>query len=120
MVTPLWLRIDRALPTQRINSSAWDRQIGVITGPLSLTNAKERLDGFEAALGKAKISLAPECVQEARFDLESGQKAAARLLRILPRPTAIVATNDLMALGALSAVRGSRPILPSRYFHHQF
>jgi DNA-binding LacI/PurR family transcriptional regulator len=81
------------------------RQIGVITGPLSLTNAKERLDGFEAALGKAKISLAPECVQEARFDLESGQKAAGRLLRILPRPTAIVATNDLMALGALSAVR---------------
>jgi LacI family transcriptional regulator len=81
------------------------RQIAVITGPLSLTNAKERLDGFEAALRKAKISLAPECVQEARFDLESGQKAAARLLRLLPRPTAIFATNDLMALGALSAVR---------------
>lgn len=81
------------------------RHIGVITGPLSLTNARERLDGFDAALRKAKVSLAPECIQEARFDLESGHKAAARLLHLLPRPTAIFATNDLMALGALSAVR---------------
>jgi len=81
------------------------RQIGVITGPLSLTNAKERLNGIQAALREAKVSLAPECVQEARFDLESGKQAAGRLLRLLPRPTAIFATNDLMALGALAAVR---------------
>lgn len=81
------------------------RQISVITGPLSLTNAKERLSGFETALREAKISLAAECIQEARFDLEGGKQAASRLLRLLPRPTAIFATNDLMALGALSAVR---------------
>lgn len=83
------------------------RHLGIITGPLTLTNAKERLDGFESALREARITLAPEHIQEARFDLESGQKAAMRLLRLLPRPTAIYATNDLMALGALAAVRES-------------
>ena len=81
------------------------RAIGVITGPLSLTNARERLDGFASGLRAAKVPLLPEFIQEARFDLESGQKAAARLLLLLPRPTAIFATNDLMALGALAAVR---------------
>ena len=44
-------------------------------------------------------------MQEARFDTESGYQAALRLLRMLPRPTAIFACNDLMAFGVLQAAR---------------
>jgi DNA-binding LacI/PurR family transcriptional regulator len=80
-------------------------QLGVITGPLHLTNAAERLKGFRRALDAAGVPLEPEYVQEARFDRQSGHEAAKRLLRMLPRPTAIFACNDLMALGVLLAAR---------------
>jgi len=81
------------------------RNLGVITGPLHLTNAAERLKGFRRALDEAHVSIEPEYVQEARFDRQSGYQAALRLLRMLPRPTAIYACNDLMALGVLLAAR---------------
>jgi len=81
------------------------RQLAVITGPLHLTNAVERLTGFKRALAEAKVPIEPDYIQEARFERTSGYHAAARLLRMLPRPTAIFACNDLMALGVLLAAR---------------
>jgi len=81
------------------------RQLAVITGPLHLANAVERLNGFKRALAEAKVSIEPDYVQEARFERNSGYQAATRLLRMLPRPTAIFACNDLMALGVLLAAR---------------
>src|SRR5215471_3625530 len=81
------------------------RQLAVITGPLHLGNAVERLHGFQRALAEAKVYIEPDYIQEARFDRNSGYHAATRLLRMLPRPTAIFACNDLMALGVLLAAR---------------
>jgi DNA-binding LacI/PurR family transcriptional regulator len=81
------------------------RRLAVITGPLKLNNAAERLKGFTRALQEAHLTVEPEFVQEARFDAPSGYQAAGRLLRMLPRPTAIFASNDLMAFGALQAAR---------------
>ena len=81
------------------------RRLAVITGPLKLNNAAERLKGFTRALQEAHLSVDPEFVQEARFDAPSGYQAAVRLLRMLPRPTAIFASNDLMAFGTLQATR---------------
>jgi DNA-binding LacI/PurR family transcriptional regulator len=81
------------------------RQLAVITGPLHLTNAVERLKGFKNALAEANVSIEPEYVQEAHFNRQSGYEAAKRLLRMLPRPTAIFACNDLMAMGVLLAAR---------------
>jgi LacI family transcriptional regulator len=81
------------------------RQLAVITGPLHLANAVERLEGFKRALAEAKVPIEADYIQEARFERTSGYHAAARLLRMLPRPTAIFACNDLMALGVLLAAR---------------
>jgi DNA-binding LacI/PurR family transcriptional regulator len=86
---------------------AGHRQLAVITGPLHLANAAERLRGFKRALSEAKVSIEPDYIQEAFFERNSGYQAAKRLLRMLPRPTAIFACNDLMALGVLLAVRES-------------
>jgi DNA-binding LacI/PurR family transcriptional regulator len=80
-------------------------RLAVITGPLRLTNASERLKGFMRALAASRIQIEPEFVEEARFDTETGYQAALRLLRMLPRPTAIFACNDLMAFGVLQAAR---------------
>jgi len=80
------------------------RHVAVITGPALLANAVERLNGFKKALREVRLPLAAEFIQEANFDTSSGFQAAKRLLRMLPRPTAIFACNDLMALGVLHAV----------------
>jgi DNA-binding LacI/PurR family transcriptional regulator len=80
-------------------------RLGVITGPLHLTNAQERLSGFKRAVREAKLHLSPEYVQEATFDKAGGFSKALVLLRLIPRPTAIVTGNDLIALGALLAIR---------------
>jgi len=86
------------------------RNLAVITGPSLLANSVERLNGFRRALAEAKIAISPEFIQEAAFDSRSGYEAGTRLLRMLPRPTAILACNDMMALGVLHALheRGLR------------
>jgi LacI family transcriptional regulator len=80
-------------------------KLATITGPLHLTNAKERLGGFRRALREAKLHLAPEYVQETTFDKHGGHAKALILLRLIPRPTAIFAANDMIAIGALLAIR---------------
>jgi LacI family transcriptional regulator len=79
--------------------------MATITGPLHLTNARDRLSGFKRALREAKLQLFPEYIQEAVFEKRSGYSKAGTLLRLLPRPTAIFAGNDMIALGALLAIR---------------
>ncbi|HEX4066754.1 MAG TPA: LacI family DNA-binding transcriptional regulator [Acidobacteriaceae bacterium] len=79
------------------------RRLAVITGPLNVSNAADRLLGFRRALAEAGVALGPESIQEARFNSESGYTAAMRLLQMVPRPTAIFASNDLLACGTLSA-----------------
>ena len=80
-------------------------RLATITGPLHLTNAKERLGGFKRARKEAKLHLAPEYAQETSFDKQAGYAKTLILLRLIPRPTAIFAGNDMIALGALLAVR---------------
>lgn len=80
------------------------RRLATITGPLHLTNAQQRVAGFRRAVKEAKLSIDPEYVLEATFDRAGGRAKASILLRMLPRPTAIVASNDMIALGALQAI----------------
>jgi Transcriptional regulators len=80
-------------------------QLATITGPLHLTNAQERLNGFRQAVKDAMLPLASEYVQEATFDKQGGASKTAMLLRLIPRPTAIFAGNDMIALGVLAAIR---------------
>jgi DNA-binding LacI/PurR family transcriptional regulator len=80
-------------------------RLATITGPLQFTNAKERLGGFKRAMKEAKLHLSPEYTQETSFDKRGGHAKTLILLRLIPRPTAIFAGNDMIALGALLAVR---------------
>ena len=81
------------------------RQLGMITGSSVRTNSDERVQGFRRALREARIPLSPEYIQEGYFEKQSGYTNATNLLQMLPRPTAIFAANDLMAFGALNAIR---------------
>ena len=80
-------------------------RLAMITGPLHLTNAKERLVGFKRAIKEARLHLSPGYTQETTFDKQGGYAKTLILLRLIPRPTAIFAGNDMIALGALLAIR---------------
>ena len=94
-----------AYPATRCLIQMGHTKLAAISGPLHLTNAKDRLGGFRRALREAKLHLAPEYVQETTFDKQGGYSKTNILLRLIPRPTAIFAGNDLIALGALLAIR---------------
>ncbi len=81
------------------------RHLAAITGPLRLTNSQDRLKGFKKALRQAGIETSPEYLQETTFDKAGGYAKTKILLRMVPRPTAIMACNDMIALGALQAIR---------------
>ncbi len=80
------------------------QHVAAITGPLHLRNSQDRLSGFKRALRAAKIALPAEYVQETSFDRAGGYARTKLLLQMVPRPTAILAFNDLIALGALMAI----------------
>lgn len=82
------------------------RAIATITGPLDWPSARARFDGHREALRRAGIRTDPALV-EACIDwgLESGRRAAERLLASAPPFTAVFAQSDLLALGAIAALR---------------
>jgi DNA-binding LacI/PurR family transcriptional regulator len=88
------------------------QRIATITGPLSAPSAKARLEGFRRAMLGERLKVPAEYIEEAEFNKAAGQEKAAKLLRLKPRPTAIVAANDLIAFGVLTALREAHLCCP--------
>ena len=84
---------------------AGHRRIGLILGPEGFRSAHERHRGFLAAMQRHGLEVRPEMVSPGRYTFDSGLEAAQQLLEVSPRPTAIFASNDEMAAGALHAAR---------------
>ena len=80
-------------------------RIGLLTGSLSETSGRERLDGFSAAMRRHGLPVVAEDVGGNRWARDDGQTAAARILGGAGRPTALVASSVELALGALLAAR---------------
>lgn len=81
------------------------RSIATIRGATGNFDAAERLEGYRDALRDLGLESRPEWEVLGDFTETSGYHAIARLLTVAPRPTAIFAANDTMAIGALSALR---------------
>lgn len=88
------------------------RRIGFISGTLGLNSAIERLDGYRAALRHHQIPYDESLIITGDY-LPQGGYAATKILLALPeRPTAIFASNDLSAFGALDAIHEARLRIP--------
>lgn len=80
------------------------RRVGVIGGPPEWLASGRRLAGFASALADIGVLQPPRLVVEVDEPTEEkGRLAAGELLDLSQRPTALVAFNDKMAVGALKA-----------------
>jgi LacI family transcriptional regulator, galactose operon repressor len=86
------------------------RRIAYLTGPAGNTTTEARLAGHRDALAAAGVPESP--LREGTFDREGGRRAAAAILALPDRPTAIVAANDLAAAGVLAAAREAGLTVP--------
>jgi len=89
------------------------RSIGIIKGDPNHAASETRLVGYTQALTAAGIALDPALVEDGNFTRESGYVAGHRLLGRTSRPTAILAQNDDMAVGALMAARDAGLTVPN-------
>ena len=87
------------------------RRIATVTGMLDHPAAADRLEGWRAALTDA--GLTPEGLSETGdFTMASGEAATAKLLARSPDLDAVFAASDLMAAGALQALRAAGRRVP--------
>jgi len=107
------LRADTVLPEHRAGArlvathlvERGHERIGVVTGPPNLLTSRERLQGCRERLRDLGRPLAPERVERGDFSREGGRLTTLELMRRCPDITAVFALNDMMAVGALAALR---------------
>lgn len=86
------------------------RRIAVITGPLDQTSALDRLHGYQDALDAAGAGAG--MAAHGGFTAEGGERAMRELLERRPHLDAVFAGSDLMASGALRALRAAGRRVP--------
>lgn len=79
------------------------RRIACLSGPLSMPVAHQRVLGWRQALQAAGLAVDPTALEESDFSVSGGYRATQALLKRW-RPTAILACNDAMAIGAMRAL----------------
>lgn len=76
-------------------------RIGFIAGPLRLRSAMARKDAFQASMKEIGLSVKPDFLVEGDHRLEGGKKALKKLAELRERPTAVLCSNDMTAIGVM-------------------
>lgn len=80
-------------------------EVGIIEGVSTTTNAQARTAGFKDAMEAAQIKVVS--VQSGDWEIDKSNKVAASILSEYPQVKALLAGNDSMAVGVVSAVRAA-------------
>ena len=81
------------------------RRIGLVGGQRAASSGEQRFQGYIRALADHDIPVDEEIITEGRFTREGGYESMKRLLALQSPPTAVFASSDVMAIGALMAIQ---------------
>jgi DNA-binding LacI/PurR family transcriptional regulator len=107
-----WVAIDDEKAAFTVVSYLADKvsgAIGTVTGPLHTSSGRERLDGYRRALGDR---FRPDLVASGDWSLHSGRGGAEMLLGRHPELRGLFVASDLMAVGAIEALRAAGRRVP--------
>jgi LacI family transcriptional regulator len=90
-------------------------KIAFVTGPNYLVSHDDRMSGYKLALKKNNLLYRNEYVIIGDNSIESGFESAKQLLRLDDRPSAIFAAADMMAIGAIKALRSENYQIPQDF-----
>ena len=85
-----------------------------MTGPLTTSTGTDRLDGFLDAIKTAGLAVDESLIQHSNFRYDGGYDATTTLLASRPRPDAILATNNVMAVAVLDACTDEGIAVPDK------
>ncbi len=101
-----WVILDNLKTGQLVANHLLDlghRHLAHISGPLDLRLSRERLQGFQEVIAARGLEPGLSAVGDDSWSCESGYVAMRSLLQARPRPTAVFASNDRLAIGAMRA-----------------
>jgi LacI family transcriptional regulator len=90
------------------------RRIAFVAGHRSYATSGQRMSGYLGALQRAGIAIDLDLVRQGDFGFESGSQACESLLALAQPPTAIFASSDTMAAGAIQAAHRLGVAVPGR------
>jgi LacI family transcriptional regulator len=88
------------------------RRIAFVTDADEVSTGRERLEGVRAALDAAGVAFSDDLVFHTTTDQIGGYRATQLVLGLEQRPTAIIAVNNMTAVGAMEALRQSSVRVP--------
>ncbi len=88
------------------------RRIAVLTGPEGTSTADDRLAGYMRAMSEAGVSVESEWVRRGSFNQASGYEMASEIVSQQARPTAVLAANNFIAIGAMKAFQAEGLSVP--------
>jgi DNA-binding LacI/PurR family transcriptional regulator len=81
------------------------KKIATITGDVTASAGRQRLEGYEIALTEAGRRVTKNLIVAGDFSFESGRAAMSKLLKTTQDIDGVFAANDLMASGAIAELR---------------
>jgi LacI family transcriptional regulator len=88
------------------------KRIGFIRGPTESTTADERLEAYRLAVERLKLDDDPTLVIQGNYQVDGGYRAGREFLSMDKRPTAILAANDMSAIGVMNAASEAAVSIP--------
>jgi LacI family transcriptional regulator len=88
------------------------RTIAMIVEQGDVSTARDRRQGYLEAMAAAGLSISPGLIQETTADRLGGYRAAMKILRLEPCPTAVFAVNNMTVMGAMQAIREGGLLVP--------
>ena len=81
------------------------KKIGIINGNLTSNDGRERFDAFKKSLKNLKLKYNEQYVGYGEFDKTTAYNEMKKILSVRTKPTAIFCSSDLMAIGAIRAIK---------------
>ncbi|MBE6012382.1 LacI family DNA-binding transcriptional regulator [Anaeropeptidivorans aminofermentans] len=92
------------LATQKLIETG-NKRIALLSGHADVAGTKQRIEGYKIALNEAGIEFDENLIINGEYTIESGTKMAEKLIESETKFTAVIGGSDLIAIGAIRAIK---------------